>query len=163
MPEYALALQLEDKQNFFPFPFFQTTMKLAPFSLVLLACASTACAQYFSEGWAPGKPATKEPSAPAATPVARPDEPAAAQQPEGTSKGSRSFFDVSRLLESAPVSNLFSKVGVNISQQLEAARAQIDTWDPRIPLITDSNYDELIVRESLTPEEKEKRVWFLVM
>lgn len=36
-------------------------------------------------------------------------------------------------------------------------------WDERIPLITDSNYVDLVVNEEMTPEEEEKRVWFLVI
>lgn len=133
-------------------------MKLASLSLALLACATSVSAQYFSDGWAPGKPVTEEP--PAATPRAGR---APAQQPAKGMSFDLKNFDLTKVLESGPVSNLFGKIGVNISKQIEAARAKVDTWDPRIPLITDSNYDEVIVNEPLTEEEAEKRLWFVVM
>lgn len=37
------------------------------------------------------------------------------------------------------------------------------TWDERIPLITDENYAEIIVNETLTSEEEKERVWFLII
>lgn len=56
--------------------------------------------------------------------------------------------------------SLLGKVGVNLSAVFNATN---DIWDPRIPLITDDNYDEIIVNEPLTPEEEQKRTWFIVM
>ena len=40
---------------------------------------------------------------------------------------------------------------------------ELDVWDPRVQLVTDDNWDELIVNEELTEEEEERRTWFLVM
>ena len=50
---------------------------------------------------------------------------------------------------------LASLAGFNVSTSQGVA------LDKRIPLITDSNYPDVIVRESMTPEkeEKEERVW----
>jgi hypothetical protein len=37
-------------------------------------------------------------------------------------------------------------------------------WDKRIPLITDENYESLIVGETFSSEEEEsERVWFLIV
>jgi hypothetical protein len=46
---------------------------------------------------------------------------------------------------------------------LEAAQAQSEIWDTRIPLITDENYNDIIVNEVLTEEEAKNRVWFLIV
>lgn len=50
-----------------------------------------------------------------------------------------------------------SLVGLNISGTRDF------DWDERIPLITDSNYQDVIVNEELSTEEEEKRVWFLII
>ena len=159
MPESHAVQLVQDTQNTqdtasssLPRP----TMKFASVALALLTCASTVSAQYFSEGWTPGKPVTEEP--PKAGPTSRPK----AAEPQ-TAAGGLSSFDMTWVLESAPVVGIFNRMGINITATLEAARNQVDTWDSRIPLITDNNYDELIVREPLSEEEKESRIWFLVM
>lgn len=65
-------------------------------------------------------------------------------------------------LSSAPVSALFDKAGINITERL--ANAQINNfWDPRIPLITDENWEDILVHEELTEEEEKDRVWFILM
>ncbi|TCD68480.1 hypothetical protein EIP91_010655 [Steccherinum ochraceum] len=136
-------------------------MKLASFSLALLALTSSVSAQYFSEGWAPGKAVTDEPPPPAATPGTGGAQPAAQQQGGG---GLQSAFDLTKVLESETMSKLFSRFGINITAQIEAARAQgANTWDSRIPLITDDNYDDVVVKEVLTEEEEENRLWFIVI
>ncbi|CAL1700263.1 unnamed protein product [Somion occarium] len=131
-------------------------MKFSTVLFTSLACASTASAQYFSEGWQPGQPIPDVNESPP-TPSHHPSQHA----PPHTGG---SLFDVSRILECGPVSGLFNKIGVNISKHLEEARMQTEKlWDRRIPLITDDNYDEIIVKEELTPEEEEKRLWFVVI
>lgn len=135
-------------------------MKIVSFSLGLLTLTASVSAQYFSEGWAPGKPVTDEPPPPAATPGPGGGKPVAQQQGGGL----QSAFDLTKVLESGAVSKLFSRIGINISAQIEAARAQgANPWDSRIPLITDDNYDDIVVKEVLTQQEEEKRLWFIVM
>lgn len=159
VPESHALHQLEDTLFNPVHPLPRTTMKLTSVSLALLACATSVSAQYFSEGWAPGKPVTQEP-APTGSPGQQ-RQPAAQQQQQG---GKKFSLDFTSILESDTVSNLLGKVGINITSQLEAARAQqANIFDSRIPLITDDNYDELIVHEALTKEEEEKRSWFVVM
>jgi hypothetical protein len=67
-----------------------------------------------------------------------------------------------KILSLGPFADLFSSVGVNITEKLAAAAAE-RALDGRVPLITDENYDEMIVKEALTEEEERDRVWFLVM
>jgi hypothetical protein len=66
-----------------------------------------------------------------------------------------SFLD--KLVTDGPLSAVTSLIGLNISGTPDVS------WDARIPLITDSNYVDMIVNETMTPEEEEKRVWFLVI
>lgn len=76
----------------------------------------------------------------------------------------RSLFDLSTYLETEPLKSLFNRAGVNITERLEAARKEAKFWDERIPLITDDNYEDLIVEEKFSSLEEERdRVWFLVM
>ena len=62
---------------------------------------------------------------------------------------------------SSPVQNLFGKIGLNMTDVVK--RGSTLPWDPRIPLITDDNYDEMIVNEVMTEEEEKDRAWFLIM
>jgi len=64
-----------------------------------------------------------------------------------------------RLLTSGPVASLFAKLGVNITKTLE----QPKFWDERIPLITDNNYNDVIVNEPLTDEELQDRTWAIII
>ncbi|KIM57954.1 hypothetical protein SCLCIDRAFT_129315 [Scleroderma citrinum Foug A] len=120
-------------------------MKLQTLLPSLLAVAGLANAQYFSAGWAPGQPIPTQSSPP----------PQTQQHPVNPAVTVSNFFDT--LLTGGAVSALASLVGLNVS-----APQEID-WDDRIPLITDSNYEDVIVRESMTPEEEKQRVWFLVI
>ncbi|THH27830.1 hypothetical protein EUX98_g6360 [Antrodiella citrinella] len=141
-------------------------MKLSQVALALLACAATVNAQYFSEGWAPGKPVTQDPPLPAATQSTARRHAPPPVKPQLSLSSLTSYFDLAKVLESGPVSSLFDRAGINITERVAAARASmrtITTWDPRIPLITDENYDEIIVGENLTDEEKEKRSWFVIV
>lgn len=133
-------------------------MKLTSLLFASLALASSASAQYFSEGWKPGQPVSK--SAPTATSAGFTPGAAAATE---TAAVKRSLFDLSTYLESGPLKKLFDRSGVNITERLAAAREQAKIWDDRIPLITDDNYEDIIVNETLTFEEERDRVWFLVM
>lgn len=113
--------------------------------LLVLAIAGLANAQYFSAGWTPGQPVPTL-SSPPPPPQSQPANPAVAVS---------NWFDT--LLTGGPLSALASLAGFNVSISQDVA------WDKRIPLITDVNFADVIVRESMTPEEEEQRVWFLVM
>jgi hypothetical protein len=119
------------------------------FTASLLLLASGVHANYFSAGWKPGQPTTK----------ARQPAPTFNAAPVQSAKKDNSFL--TNLLTTGPLGSLFSRAGMNVSDAI--ARAQADIWDTRIPLVTDENYEQLIVNETLTPEEEERRVWFLVM
>lgn len=141
-------------------------MKLSGILFSSLLCVASVRAQYFSAGWTPGQPAPKEAEAapapeaeytfdasshPAPPPRAAPD----------TSKlgfGDRIMVNI---LSSPTVQWMAGKVGMNITEAVE--RGSKGPWDDRIPLITDENYDDLIVNEQLTDEELRDRVWILVM
>jgi hypothetical protein len=56
---------------------------------------------------------------------------------------------------------VFERFGINITERV--ALTQANLWDERILLITDDNFQELIVREPLTEEEEKTRVWATVM
>jgi hypothetical protein len=125
---------------------------LATFSLLALLASSNA--QYFSAGWSPGQ---KQPEPQSLKPV-----PIAAEPVKATTPFSLlSLFDTNKILTSGPSVALFDRFGINITERIEASLAQI--WDERIPLITDDNYDDLIVNESLTELEEIDRVWIIVM
>lgn len=157
-------------------------MKLSSILLSSLLCAASASAQYFSEGWQPGQqqqpnlaanapPLHAPPPAQTFDRPAPTDKPAPAPQvppasglaggPSGALKSLTSLLDINRLLTAGPVASLFGKMGVNITEAV--ARSAESPWDLRIPFITDENFDEVIVREELTPEEEAERVWFLIM
>lgn len=119
---------------------------------------TTTNAQYFSSGWTPGQ--KEAPTAPAEAP-----EPTFVPKQPGTQPGAApaGMFDLSRILTSGPVASLFASAGINISEKMDQALVMNKFWDDRIPLITDDNYGEMIVNETLTEEEEEERVWFLAM
>ena len=141
-------------------------MKFSSILSVSLAFVSSTQAQYFSNGWQPGQSVTTQDSSPSPEYTPGVDSPGHAPSHDAQAQHEPltwSSLSMTKILESGPVSQLFGKIGVNITQQLELAKARIEVWDPRIPLITDENYDDIIVNEELTPEEEEKRVWFVVM
>ncbi|KAI6040443.1 hypothetical protein EDC04DRAFT_2567093 [Pisolithus marmoratus] len=124
-------------------------MRLQALSLSLLAIAGAVNAQYFSAGWAPGQPIPTEPATTAS--------PASWSQPTQKIHANTPSSFLGELVTAGPVSAIMSLVGLNIT-----GTRNVD-WDERIPLITDSNYQDIIVNEELSTEEEEKRVWFLIM
>lgn len=135
-------------------------MKLSLAAISLLALAGSSNAQYFSEGWQPGQAAQETTAAyvPESSSTPEPAAPAQPQKPFSLS----SLFDLNNLLTSAPAAALFSKVGINITEKVQAA-LDIKIWDERVELITDDNYKELIVNEPMTEQEEKDRVWVIVM
>lgn len=127
-------------------------MRLHTFALAALAFVAPSCAQYFSAGWTPGQ----------AVPTDTPESPSSSLGAETTPLPppvqGQSRFDLSYIL---------NRFGGNVRESLEAARARAqalpEIWDSRIPLITDDNFNELIVNEELTDEEEKRRVWLLIM
>jgi hypothetical protein len=130
-------------------------MRLHTLALIPLALVAPSCAQYFSAGWTPGQAVPTETSSPPSF------EPGTAPLPPPRQGESR--FSLSYMLSNGPVSQLFNRLGINITERLEAAKANSEIWDNRIPLITDDNYNDLLVNEVLTTEEEKNRVWFLIM
>ncbi|PBK93860.1 hypothetical protein ARMGADRAFT_1079355 [Armillaria gallica] len=131
---------------------------LTVYWLALLYSLSLARAQYFSEGWKPGQAVPSEVPVPTSTPFsANSQEKSAPLQPTDLLK----LFEVKTWLTSEPAVALFSRFGVNITERLAAA--EVLPWDNRIPLITDDNYEEVIVNEELTEVEEEERIWALLM
>ena len=132
-------------------------MRLDAFALAVLAFAAPSCAQYFSTGWTPGQ----------AVPTDNTPEPTstlgAKTTPLHLPLEGQSRFDLSRILSTDRVSRFLNRFGLNITERLEAAQAFPEIWDRRIPLITDDNFDELIVNEELTDEEEKHRVWIIIM
>ncbi|KAK2465937.1 hypothetical protein APHAL10511_001578 [Amanita phalloides] len=55
--------------------------------------------------------------------------------------------------------SLLAKIRLDITKALE----QPKYWDERIPLITDNNYQDIIVNESLTDEEQHARTWAIII
>lgn len=136
----------------------------------LLAVCAPAAAQYFDEGWRPGMPVRDQPDAPqfqGQQPFATPPKAAPTQE---KSKSPLELYNqvaeqltIENVLGSAPAVALFDKFGINITDKLANASASLDVWDKRIPLITDENYEEMIVNEEMSDEEARDRIWFLIM
>lgn len=128
--------------------------------LPLLALAPLVSAQYFSAGWQPGQPVqhTQDVPAPSYTPGAeQPQAPSSPPQPKSLSE----LFSINTLLTLPPVASIFERFGINITERVALAKANL--WDERIPLITDENYQDLIVNEPLTEQEEKERVWIAVV
>lgn len=125
--------------------------------LPLLSLLPLVSSQYFSAGWQPGQALhdTQDPPAPTYTP------PVQQPQPPSTPKTLSELFSINTLLTLPPVASVFERFGINITERVALAKANL--WDERIPLITDDNYKDLIVNESLTEEEEKNRVWVAVM
>ncbi|EGO02129.1 hypothetical protein SERLA73DRAFT_177903 [Serpula lacrymans var. lacrymans S7.3] len=118
---------------------------------------TSAHAQYFSAGWAPGQPVNYNDeqsevsdSGPQATSTLSAEKAAPTSIKQAL---------IDNVLGSSTISTLSSLVGVNITERFNPSVL----WDERIPLITDENYGDIIVNEELTEEEEEDRVWFLII
>ena len=132
-------------------------MKWLP-AVSLLALVASASAQYFSAGWSPGQkqPETQSQEEPVETIPAPAAEPVKAQITSLFNS-----FDINKILTSEPSVSFFNRLGINITERVEASLANI--WDERVPLITDDNYEDIIVNETLTEQEEKDRVWVIVM
>ncbi|KAG8759235.1 hypothetical protein FRC14_006398 [Serendipita sp. 396] len=111
-----------------------------------------ATSAYFSKGWTPGA----EPSTTAAKSI-----PSQGSGPASGNAGSPSPFDWTKLVSEGPIGSLFQLAGVNVTERLEQAKqaAAVPPFDERVPMITDENYEELI----LNPDSPSDETWFLVV
>ena len=129
----------------------------------LLSLVVVVNAQYFSAGWSPGQPTTSE--APPAATFTPNQQTAGAEAPKDppTLSSIWSMLDLNNLLATGPSVALFSRLGINITDKLEAVLQESKLWDERIPMITDHNYNDLIVNEPLTEQEERDRTWVISM
>ncbi|KAH9002210.1 hypothetical protein EDB86DRAFT_2898638 [Lactarius hatsudake] len=130
-------------------------MRLITLAFTALTLVVPSGAQYFSAGWTPGQ------AVPTVTPDTSSFEPKVTSLPPPREGESR--FSLSYLLSTGPAAQLFDRFGINITERLEAAKNNSEIWDGRVPLITDDNYNDLIVNEVLTEEEEKSRVWLLIV
>lgn len=90
---------------------------------------------------------------------------AAAAQPASTPSAAHAVpttatgFDWTVLLKQGPIAEVFKLAGVNITERLDAAikKAAEPPYDTRIPLIGDSNY------EDIKATTKDDDTWFIVV
>lgn len=129
------------------------------FSWTFLVLAAIVNAQYFSEGWTPGAPVSQTQDDPPAATSVPPKQTQERISPSTLLK----MMDLNYLITSPPSVALFSQFGINITDKWAGALAKINTWDPRVPLITDDNYKDLILNEPLSGREESDRVWAIVM
>jgi hypothetical protein len=146
-----------------------TTMKLlSPLLLLstLFSFSTSVYGQYYSAGWQPGQQAAREDVgardwAPGDQPEGHPPPPLNT----GAASLADTAFHWSKFLTEGPIGDALLKIGLNYTAAREdAERRKANMWDKRIPLITDDNYERLIVNETFSNEDEEKeRVWFLVV
>lgn len=138
-------------------------MKLFLATCSLLALVASSNAQYFSQGWIPGQ---KQPEPQLQQEPVLESKPTQIVEPVKAAKPITPFslsnlFDINKILTSEPSVALFNRFGINITERVEASLAKI--WDERVPLITDDNYEDMVVNEILTEQEEKDRVWVIVM
>ncbi|KAL0950075.1 hypothetical protein HGRIS_010079 [Hohenbuehelia grisea] len=129
-------------------------------SATLGLCALLSCvnADYFSEGWKPGQGvSTSEAPAPSFTPSH--DQPGSSASPGASPVSSL----LGSLLGSGPVASFLNSFGFNVTEKLGVVLSKQEFWDKRVTLITDDNYEEVVVKEPLTEDEERERVWFIVI
>ncbi|CAE6342206.1 unnamed protein product [Rhizoctonia solani] len=122
-------------------------------------------AQYFSEGWTPGQAVPTE-TVEAETITGTPTSTATPAAKWNWQEFSSKHLDLGKFVTEGPIATVLSGIGINATEQLERARQRAAElgWDERIPLLTDSNYELLVRNETFdTPEEAEKRTWFVVV
>ncbi|KAH7344086.1 hypothetical protein B0J17DRAFT_645259 [Rhizoctonia solani] len=134
------------------------------FSYLLLALGSVQ-AQYFSDGWTPGQAVPTE-TIEAETLTITPTSAATPAAKWNWKEFSSKHLDLGKIVTEGPIATALSGIGINAAEQLEQARQRAAErgWDERIPMLTDSNYELLVKNETFdTPEEAEKRTWFVVV
>jgi hypothetical protein len=120
----------------------------------LLATHAVLASAYYSSGWSPdGTQAADTP-----TPLVEDDAHGAPIPAVTASPGS---FDWTDFLQKGPIGSLFQLAGIDVTQHLDAAkqRAAQKPYDTRVPMITDENYESLI----LDPANGNDKTWFLIV
>jgi hypothetical protein len=141
---------------------------LTPFFLLLtlFSFSTFVNAQYYSAGWQPDQKVVREDVdahkwAPGDSPETNPPPPSGT----GVTPPTQMSFHWSRILTEGLIGDALLKIGLNYSAvREEVERRKTNMWDSRIPLITDDNYESLIVNETFSSEvEERERVWFLIV
>jgi len=132
-------------------------MKLSAAAFSLFLFVSTTNAQYFSVGWSPGQKVSSQ-STPAESVASSSSQTAVPAATENTPSTWTPNSFIEKLLASGPAVALLSSLGLNVSAALNEK-----LWDERIQLITDENYQDVIVNETLTPKEEKERAWVILM
>ena len=134
-------------------------MKLSAAAFSLFLFVGSTSAQYFSVGWSPGqKVSSQNPPAKSSVPPqeSSTSQTAAASEKAPSTSTPNSFIE--KLLTSGPAAALLSSFGLNVSAAINEK-----LWDERIQLITDENYQDVIVNETLTSKEEKERTWVIIM
>lgn len=139
-------------------PRHQATMKLS--SLLPLIAASPLFAAAYADDY-DSDAAKAAPSTPTLTALTE----STTSQAATSTPSSSPWFDWTRLVTSGPIHYLLTRAGVNITQHLDAVaqRTNEKPWDSRIPMITDENWENMVLSEPLSPEEENDRTWFMVV
>lgn len=138
------------------FPLIATSLIFA------VASAADADVNDYSEGWATEAAAAE--TAPSTFSLTALTE-STTSLPAASTPPSSPWFDWTRLVKSGPIYNLLTRAGVNITQHLDAVSQRVNEkpWDPRIPMITDENWEDMVLNEPLFPEDEKGRTWFMVV
>ncbi len=135
---------------------------------LIFAVASTADADanHYSEDWdlstaAEAAAAETAPSTSSLTALTE----STTSLPAASAPSSSPWFDWTRLVTSGPIYHLLTRAGVNVTQHLDAVTQRVNEkpCDPRVPMITDENWEHMVLNESLSPEEEKDRTWFMVV
>ncbi|KAF8806259.1 hypothetical protein BYT27DRAFT_7168667 [Phlegmacium glaucopus] len=139
-------------------------MKLSLATVTFLALVASSSAQYFSAGWTPGQKQPEHQPPQESQVIASVTKPSPIPEPpvKATPFSLSNLLDINRVLTTGPSVALFNRFGINITERVEASRLE-NIWDIRVPLITDDNYNDLIVNETLTEQEEKDRVWIIVI
>ena len=140
------------------FPLIATSLIFA------VASAADADVNDYSEGWAAEAAAAETAPSPSTFSLTAPTE-STTSLPAASTPPSSPWFDWTRLVKSGPIYNLLTRAGVNITQHLDAVSQRVNEkpWDPRIPMITDENWEDMVLNEPLFPEDEKGRTWFMVV
>ena len=129
---------------------------------LICAVASSADANDYSDGWAAEAAAAETtPSTSSWTALTE----STTSLPAASTPASSPWFDWTRLVTSGPIYHLLTSVGVNVTQHLDAVSQRVNEkpWDPRVPMITDENWEDMVLNEPLFPEDEKDRTWFMVV
>ena len=132
----------------------------------LLASFWSPCHGYFSQGWQPGQPVTKYLTA-TSTATAHDAISTGLTTTGGAPVESRSWkdlkFGLEDILTSGPISSALMRFGFNVSERLASAGVGAPRFTHAIPLVTDSNYEDLIYHEEFPSDGEKDGVWAILV